>query len=337
MPPRRKSPRGALPLGLAIGLCAGSAHAYPTSIVYSPNGEALPFGGFAIGAYVGVGLSPQPVHFGSGWGGLDIGVLPSIELASTPAGKIAIAGAELGFDLFGPDADGRPTAVFNVKLQLLKEATYWPAISIGMFQISPDSKRGAALGYFTMSKSFTIRDAEIGQLTFGMMRSFAADALIAPQCFVSGAQACLFRGSRPFLDDNGAFLAGYLSPWFGPVGFAIDHVGGTSAVSSTNVALNFRLWQDSSSGFLAAGIGGFFSNDRRAAPEGPGAEDGMFLQVTLVTSVAGLTGWDPMKPSSGKKKDRDVRGRPEDPLDAPPLTPPTPTATPSSTTAPPAP
>ncbi len=345
MPTRRRERRGARPrcpaaaalCALAIGLCSGSARAYPTSVVYAPSGEALAFGSFSLGGSVALGIAPQPVHFGSAWGSLDVGVVPSIELATTPAGKLAIGGAEVGFDLFGPDIDGRPTTVFNVKLQLLRQATYWPSISIGMFQISPDAKRGPSLGYFSLSKSFTFHDHELGQLTFGMMRSFAPDALIAPQCFVSGAQACLFRGSEPFLDGNGAFLAGYVSPYFGPVSFAIDHVGGSSAVSSTNVALNVRLWRDGAGTYVVAGIGGYLSNDRRGPLEGPSVEDGLFLQVSLGGNIFGLIGWDPMKASSGKKKGRDVNGRPEDPLDAPPLTPPTPTATPSSTTVPPAP
>lgn len=121
-------------------------------------------------------------------------------------------------------------------------------------------------------------------------RSFAPDALIAPQCFVSGAQACLFRGSEPFLDGNGAFLAGYVSPYFGPVSFAIDHVGGSSAVSSTNVALNVRLWRDGAGTYVVAGIGGYLSNDRRGPPEGPSVEDGLFLQVSLGGNIFGLIG-----------------------------------------------
>ncbi len=323
-----------LPISLAIGLSSTNANAYPTSIVFAPNGEALAFGGFTIGAYSGFALSPQPVHFSSALGGIDVGVLPSVDIVTTPAGTIAFAGAELGFDVLGPDADGKVNPVFNAKIQLLKEATYWPAISVGFFQISSDPKRGARLGYFSISKSFTIRGTGVGQLTFGMMQSFADGPLIAPQCFVSGARSCLFRGSEPFLDGNGAFLAGYLSPWIGPVAFAVDYVGGTSAVSSTNVAVSFRLWQDGSGGFLAAGLGGFFSNDRREAPPGPGAEDGMFVSVTLATSLAGLFGWDPTKEWSGTKKGRgrSVRGQPEDPFEAPPLTPPTPTTVPDTTT-----
>lgn len=327
----RHAAAGACALAIASG--ALDARAYPTSVVYAPNGEALPFGSFSVGAYAGVGLAPLPVHFGSGWGGFDVGVAPSFDIAKTSAGTIAFAGAEIGFDVFGPDADGNPTGVFNAKIQLLKEDTYWPSISVGIFQLSPEVKRGAMLGYFTLSKNLSVRDVELGQLTFGMMTSFADGARVAPQCFVSGATSCVFRGSEPFLDGNGAFLAGYLSPWIGPVGFAVDFVGGTSAVSSTNAAMNFRIWQDGSGGFLAAGVGGFFANDRRLAPAGPGAEDGIFLQVTLVSSLKGLFGWDPMAALSGGRG----RAKPEDPLDAPPITAPTPTATPPDPAAPSAP
>jgi len=322
---------GIIACALGIGLASGEARAYPTSVVYAPSGEALPFGSFSVGTFASLGLSPEPVHFGVAWGGFDVGVIPSIDIARTTVGTIAFAGAEIGFDGFGPDADGAPTGVFNVKLQLLKDAKYWPAIAIGMFQISPNAKRSPLLGYFALSKSFSVGDIDLGQLTFGMMKSFADETRIAPQCFVSGAPSCLFRGSEPFLDGNGAFLAGYLSPWIGPVGFGIDYVGGTSAVSSANVAVNFRLWQDGSGGFLAAGIGGYLSNDRRKVPAGPGADDGLFVQITLVTSLTGLFGWDPTKEWSGtnkKKRGRGVRAEPEDLLEAPPITAPVPTTTP---------
>lgn len=308
-----------------------SASAYPSSVIYAPSGEALPFGSFALGAYAGLGLSPD-VAFGSGWGGLNIGVVPSIDIANTPAGKIAFAGAEIGFDVFGPDEVGEPRFVLNAKVQLLKDSAFIPAIAIGFFQISPDPGRSAMLGYFSLSKSITIRDIEFGQVTFGMMRSFAGSSLIAPQCFVSGAPACLFRGAAPFEDQNGAFLAGYLSPWFGPVGFSIDHVGGTSAVSSTNLAVNFRFWQDDTGGFAFVGLGGFISNDRRDSPPGPGATDGVFIQAALISSLAGLFGWDPTSEwSKDPRKPRSRRGRRdvEDPFEAPELKPPEGTPDPS--------
>lgn len=326
---------GRLTSGLVAGACAiaaslwpRAAGAYPTSIVFAPTGEAMPFGGVAAALYLGVGMTPDPVHFSSGWGGFDVGLLPSFDIIGTPAGAIAFGGGEFGIDVYGPDVDGHPTVVFNAKLQILKETKYWPALSFGVYQASPNAERGALLGYFAATKSIEIRDVELGQLTFGMMWSYAADSRIAPQCFMSGAPWCVFRGATPFEDQNGAFIAGWASPWIGPLSFGIDHVGGTSAVSSTNAALSIRLWEDATGGWAGGGVGAFFSNDRRE-PDGPGIEDGLFVQLVLVSSFAGLFGVDPTGDwlkDTGKPPPR----RPhEDPFDAPPLVVPQPTPTPS--------
>lgn len=335
--PRRAE--GRVAAGLVAAACASAAclwspgaGAYPTSIVFAPTGEAMPFGGISAAAYAGVTLAAGPVRFGSAWGGLDVGVLPSFDVAPTPAGPLAFGGAEVGFDVYGPDADGNPTFVVNAKLQLLKEATYWPAIAVGVFQVSPDAERGALLGYFALSKSVAIGGVDLGQLTFGMLWSYADDARIAPGCLTSSARWCVFRGSGPFVDENGGFLAGWVSPWLGPISFAIDHVGGSSPVSSTNAAVNFRFWEDATGGYVGAGVGGFFSNDRRGTASTPGIEDGLFAQVVFVSSLAGLFGWDPtLDWSHDPSKPRSRRGgkHHEDPFEAPPLVVPQPTPTPS--------
>jgi hypothetical protein len=324
-------------LGPALAAAAlvsapGVASAYPTSIVFAPTGDALAFGSFTTGIYVGGVLSPATT-FGSAWGGLNVGVVPSVDIVTTPVGKLSFAGAELGIDIFGPDEVGTARPVFNLKIQLLKEAKYWPTLAVGFFQLSPDTNHGASLGYFALSKTFAVGELELGQLTLGMMRSFADRGRIAPQCFVSGASACLFRGSAPFEDDNGALLAGYLSPWIGPIAFSIDHVGGTSAVSSTNLLVNVRLWQDDANGFAAIGVGGFFATDRRDPPDGPGAQDGMFVNLFFSSSLTGLFGWDPLEEwSRDPRKHRSRRSRRdvEDPLLAPDIEPPKPRPTPTS-------
>lgn len=334
---RRSIRRAAKPLasglvaaacGLAACLWSGGAAAYPTSVVFAPSGEAMPFGGFVLGSYAGVAVAPEPVRFSSGWGGLNVGVLPSFDVVPTSAGAVAFGGGEVGFDVYGPDLDGNATFVFNAKLQILEEAKYWPAISLGVFQVSPDAERGAMLGYFALSKSFSVRDVDLGQLTFGMMWSFAAGGRVAPQCFVSGARWCVFRGAGPFEDENGAFIAGYVSPWLGPLSVALEHVGGTSAVSSTNAAVNFRFWEDRAGGYAGGGVGAFFSNDRRPSPAGPGVEDGLFVTLFLTSSLAGLTGWDPTGDWLRDAPKPPPRPR-EDPFDAPPLVPPQPTPTPA--------
>lgn len=286
--------------------------------MYAPTGEAMPFGGFMASLYGGMALTPDPVHLSSGWGGLNAGVVPSLEIARTSVGSVAFAGVEIGFDIYGPEPDSRVALVLNAKVQLLKEATYWPAIAVGVFQVSPEAIRSGFFGYFSLSKSFSAGDTELGQLTFGMMRSFAPDARVAPGCFTSGARWCVFRGTAPFEDGNGAFLAGYVSPWIGPISFGIDHVGGTSAASSTNATMLLRVWQDGVGGFAAAGIGGFFSNDRRGDAIGAGVEDGLFLQLYMVSSLAGLFGLDPTKEWKSDPGKSRTRRRLEDAPAAPP-------------------
>lgn len=329
MPSRRKRHVGLLfgaLAALSASLFAPRADAYPTSVVFAPSGEALPFLGFTAGMFGAVGLGPAPVHLSSFWGGAGIGALPSFDFSKTAVGPVSFAGGEIGFDVYGPGPSGGAVLVMNAKLQIIAEGPYWPTLAVGMFQISPDPKAAQDLGYFTLSKSFALRGSDLGQLTFGMMRSFASDAFVAPRCLepIAGTATCVFRGSEPFLDKNGAFLAGYLSPSIGPVSFAIDFVGGSSPVSSTNVAAYFRLWNGGSRGNLTAGLVGYFTNDRRASPPGPGIEDGALLSLTFASSITGLTGWDPVKDWSTTKK----RLPHEDPFEAPPLTPPTPTAAP---------
>lgn len=315
----------ALAAGALVWAAPRPAHAYPTSVVFAPTGESLSFGAFATGAYAGLAAFPA-VGFGGAWGGLNVGLVPSIEFATTSAGKIAGAGAEVGFDIFGPDEKGEALLVFNAKIQLLAEGTYWPALAIGFFQLTPTPNRGASLGYFALTKSFTISGVELGQLTFGLMRSFADRTLVAPQCFVSGAPTCLFRGSPPFEDENGGLIAGYQSPWLGPITFSIDHLGGTSAVSSTNLLINVRFWEDGVGGFASIGVGGFISNDRRDTSL---LQDGVFTTFYFSSSLLGLFGWDPLKePPRDPNKPRPQR-RPrdiEELMDAPPLVPPVPTA-----------
>lgn len=327
MPSRRSRPVGPLFFGaltaLAVSLSVERAEAYPTSVVFAPSGEALPFLGFTAGMFGAFGLGPAPAHLSSFWGGAGIGALPSFDFSKTPSGPVSFAGGEIGFDVYGPGPSGGAVLVLNAKLQILAEGPYWPTLAVGMFQISPDPKTGQDLGYFTLSKSFAFRGSDLGQLTFGMMRSFASDALVAPRCLepIAGTSTCVFRGSDPFLDRNGAFLAGYLSPSIGPVSFAVDFVGGSSPVSSTNIAAYFRLWNGGSRGNLTAGLVGYFTNDRRASPPGPGVEDGLLVSLTFASSITALTGWDPVKDWGTTKK----RLPHEDPFEAPPLTPPTPT------------
>lgn len=332
-PGERRGGRGPIAVlrPLAIGAIGGllliiprPAAAYPTAIVFSPSGEALTFGNFGFGTIGAINMSPLPPAFGSGWLGFTAGVVPSIDIHKTPVGMLGLGGAEVGFDLV-VDATGTPIFNFNAKIQILQEAKYWPATSIGIFELSPDSQRNLALGYIVASKALKLGDTYIGQFTLGLMRSFGDPPLVTPGCLKSGAPRCLFRGSSPFEDENGALLAGYFSPWFGPFGFGIDYVGGTSDVSSANFSLNLRLWNDDHGGFAVLGAGGYLGNDRRPSPPGPGAFDGLFLNFTFAASLTKILGSDPTKEWLRPPLQKGRGVRPEDPFDAPPLETPQPT------------
>lgn len=308
-------------VALALAFAPRSAAAYPTSTVFAPSGEALPFGSISLYGYAGVNVAPA-VSFSSATGGVTFGVAPSFDILPTPAGKLAFGGVEVGLD-FGANGDGIPLAYINVKVQLFKEAKYWPATSIGIFQLSPDAERNTFLGYFAASKTFTYNEVYLGQASLGMMTSFGNSAYVAPHCLVSGATSCLFRGSAPFEDENAALLIGYFSPWLGPFGLGIDYVGGTSDVSSANVLLTFRLWSDNKGGIAILGLGGYLGLDRRPVPPGPGSTDGLFLQFAMATTLSQLIGFDPTKEWSRPPLQNRGRGvRPEeDPFDAVPLKP----------------
>lgn len=266
--------------------------------MFAPSGEALDFGSFSGTFYFGARHTPAPVALSGVWGGLELGVLPSLKLADSAAGAIEIGGVEAGVDAFGPADDGNASVAFNFKMQLLKETTYLPAVSVGLFQVTPDLAQGAMLGFFALSKTPVIGDVDLGQFTFGMMTSFASTPYLVPQCFSAGAPYCLFRGSEPFEDGNVAFIAGYQSPHLGPMGLSVDYVGGTSVVSSVNVMVSATV-----ADMLVAGAGLFFSNDRRGEPAGPAIVDGFFVAAAFTHSLPALLGLDgkgEKEPSGGQ-------------------------------------
>jgi hypothetical protein len=294
---------------LALSLCAPrSASAYPTSVVAVPNAEVVTFADVSTAFSAYFRFAPQPVDFSAGWVGIDFGVAPSLKLAKSPAGDIEIGGIEAGFDLFGPDENGRAAFELNFKAQLLHETDYLPGIAVGMFQISPDARSSALLGYFVLSKAFSVREINLGQVTLGMMSSFAGRGLVAPGCNSPGGKACLFRGAAPFEDKNAALLLGYRAPWFGPVTIGIDHLGGTSAVSSTNAAVIVRIVPEVF--YLTGGV--YFGNDRRASPPGPGSVDGFFVTASLYGTLLRLV--NAMTPAK-KPAEPPAKGKPGEPPD----------------------
>ena len=89
----------------------------------------------------------------------------------------------------------------------------------------------------------------------------------------------------PFEDVNVSPMLGYETPGFGRFSFAVDHVGGTSVLSATNVVANVLLVD----GFTFS-LGAWFSNDRRVDLTGAPAADGLFaLLSVLVDFRKGMT------------------------------------------------
>lgn len=328
---RARGRSACLIVGAGLALFAGDAGAYPTSVVFAPNAEVLPLGGVTGGFYVGFQYTPSPIAMSSSWGGIQGGISPSFTYAKTQLGELGFGGVELGVDGYGPDFDGSPTVVLNLKVQPFRETDYLPGLAIGVFQLSPDLSRGALLGFLALSKSFAVRTTSLGQLTFGAGLSFADRGAVSPGCLAPGG-TCLFRGSAPFEDESGFLFAGYRSPWIGPVGLSVDYVGGTSAVSSINVALNLRLLSgigpDIGEAFMGAGL--WFSSDRRDGVSPGGVPDGFFLQMAVVSSVQHMLGLD-------RKKDPDPPARPETPKDPPKDPPPDAVSAPQPAPCPPCP
>jgi len=239
---------------LALG--EGSAFAYPTAVVFAPTGDVKGPGDAAALAYYGWYFKPS-LGPGPTWIGLDVGLIPKI-----PYGKsgFSFGGLEIGVDALSPDLQGTPSAfikpIFNAKLQVLTESTYIPNIAIGAMQIDPfRMERSMNLVYGSLTKTLEFGGTNYGRLTLGL-----GGALLNPGNDPYKDSYPVFYATAPFPRESKLMLiGGYESPTFGPFNIGIDHIGGYSEVSSTNVVLNFMPF---TGGTL--GIGGFFGSDPKA-------------------------------------------------------------------------
>jgi hypothetical protein len=251
-------------LGLALGRRAA---AYPTAAVFVPTAETKPLAAVELFAYTSVRLAPS-VGPGVEWLGVEAGILPPL-----PYGRsgLRFGGLEIGLDLFLRDLDDTPAAytkaVVNLKLQLLAETRWAPSLAAGVMEVAPlRPARSMNLVYGVVSKTVRIAGRSFGRLTLGVgwgANDFTGDPFAATEpTFVSTA---------PFATSSRlALLAGYELPAFGPVSFAVDHFGGLSEVSSTNVGMSVALAKG-----LSWAVGGWFSNDPNVF------SGGLFSYVTL--------------------------------------------------------
>jgi hypothetical protein len=248
----------AVAIGAVLGV-SSSASAYPSAVVFAPSGEARGLGSVGTFLYTGMLYRPQ-VAPGASWMGANVGVAPAFGYAASGVG---FGGFEIGIDAINPFVYPGETAyvkpVFNAKLQIFTENAWLPNTAIGAMEIAP-TRHSQDVGYVSMTKTLGTDERSYGRVTLGLGLSFTGDPNV-------------FRATPPFEGTRLFPIAGYASPPFGPVAFAIDHIGGASEVSSTNVALNLTPLRG-----VTWSVGGFFGNERQR--EGT-TYDGLFTYLAV--------------------------------------------------------
>jgi hypothetical protein len=250
-----------LTLGLVI--FPATALGYPTSVVFTPTGEAKAMGDVGLLAYSATNLSPR-VSPSSSWFGFEAGLLPQWKYGGS---ELSFGGLEIGLDLITPFGDvAKP--VLNAKLGLVTEGTYSPSVAVGVMEISPWLP---SMNYVYASATKTLRASSdafsYGRITLG----YGVD---------TGSRA-VFMGTAPFQNTRSALMACYESPQLlDRIGLAVDYLGGASEISDTYVGVTFALTPVTT---LAAGA--FFDNDRSAAAT---TYDGFFAYLSTGFNVTKL-------------------------------------------------
>jgi hypothetical protein len=250
-------------IAAALGV-SSDATAYPSSVVFAPSGEAKGLG--TVGTFLFTALLYRPkVAPGVTWVGTNVGVAPAFAYGSSGVG---FGGLEIGVDAINafvyPGEAAYVKPVFNTKLQLLTENGWFPNVALGAMEIAPWG-HSESVGYASMTRTLRSGERSCGRLTIGLGASFTGDTNV-------------FRPTPPF-DGTRLFpLAGYETPALGPMSLAIDHVGGVSEVSSTNVALNLTPAEG-----VTWAFGAFFGNDRGREDT---TYDGLFTILSVTTRVA---------------------------------------------------
>jgi hypothetical protein len=253
--------RGAATIGAVwVLLCPAKAWAYPTAVIFSPSGKALPAYNLNAYLYGGQPLPSDSVNINP-WAGLQWGVFRAPDKDSK---RPAFGGLEFGVDVLG--TAGGNKLVLNAKLQLLAAwGRFGPDLSIGMMQVAvSDFPRSMNFGYVVASRNLAIGGHDIGSFALGWGHSFAP----SPPAGKSRA----FEGSFPFRRPaREALILGYTTPSVGAFSFAVDHFGGTSEASDLYLGVNIAP-----APWLLITPGAFFFLDRET-----GGDDGAFLNVAL--------------------------------------------------------
>jgi hypothetical protein len=258
--------RRTLLVSLSSLLLPASALAYPSSVVFSPNGEAKPLGTVGLVAYGAINLAPK-VTASSSWFGVQAGLLPQWNYGES---GVSFGGLEAGFDVITPfDTSDAAIVkpVLNVKLGAITEGIYTPSVSVGLMEVSPDQ---ASMDFTYLAATKTLRaspDAtSYGRLTLGYG--------------LNAGNRAEFNGTFPFRNSRSALLVAYETPLIASrLGFALDYLGGTSEISDTYVAAVLNITNTT-----AFGAGAFFANDRADSPS-----DGVFFDLSETFDVTKLT------------------------------------------------
>lgn len=244
---------------MSAALGSGTAAAYPTSVVFAPTGEAKAFGDVSPLFYTSMTLTPA-VGPGTNWACIEVGILPRFEYG----GGVFFGGLEIGANLIASDllgtGDDYVKPVFDAKLHILVEKGWLPNVAVGIMEVNPFRwNRSLNLTYVSLTKTLQFGETSYGRLTLGLggaLADFSGDP------YKTSFPA--FYGTKPFSKDSrAAMILGYESPAFGPFSIGIDHIGGVSEVSTTNVALNLAPID----GAVFA-VGGWFGSDPDAFAAG---------------------------------------------------------------------
>jgi len=238
-------------LAVAFTLISSTALAYPSAVVFTPNGEAKPFGEVGLLAYTATNLSPS-VTAGSSWFGANVGVLPNWAYGDS---GLYFGGLEAGFDIITPYGFDGVKPVLNVKLGLVTEGHYSPSVAVGIMEMSPALP---SMNYVFVAATKTLGPA--GRLTLGFGDN-------------TGSRA-VFAGSFPFASGaHQAVMAAYESPLvLDRIGFVADYFGGVSEVSDVYLGVTLAL-----STKTTIAVGTFFDNDRSTLAT---RYDGLFAYLT---------------------------------------------------------
>jgi len=250
---------------LTVLLLPATALAYPSSIVFSPNGETKPLGTIGLLAYGAINVSPS-VTPSSSWFGIQGGILPQWKYGES---GVSFGGLEVGFDIITPfdtSAGAIAKPVLNAKLGAITEGIFTPSVSVGLMEVSPSH---ASMDFTYVAATKTLRaspDARsYGRVTLGYG--------------LNAGDRAQFNGSFPFHDTRSALMAAYETPLIaGRLGFVLDYLGGTREISDTYVGAVLNITSTT-----ALGAGAFLANDRSNAPS-----DGAFFSLVETFDVRKL-------------------------------------------------